>query len=251
MIFRFPLTFSIIILYIYIIMLGLAPFAMISLTSMIFVILGLFMYIKGWSSKTFKFMENGIGNIIVGLILFTYLIWISWINKGNYINLKSGMALGMIFLNVAAYTILCFSEIFRSRSGSLRIFCDHSMLKNDKRVKNPFSNVNAEERGGLFAFLILLIHVLSVGSILGTFAFLMAKQMNFPNQEIKIPSVIIGGNVMAALAAFSGVYLTIQQTKSSRSSRSEEKSLYCKTELLDEQGLSDYLNSDNDESETG
>ena len=127
MIFRFPLTFSIIILYIYIIMLGLAPFAMISLTSMIFVILGLFMYIKGWSSKTFKFMENGIGNIIVGLILFTYLIWISWINKGNYINLKSGMALGMIFLNVAAYTILCFSEIFRSRSGSLRIFCDHSI----------------------------------------------------------------------------------------------------------------------------
>ena len=77
-------------------------------------------------------------------------------------------------------------------------------------------------------------------------------ERNFPNQEIKIPNVIMIGNVMAALAAFSGFYLTFKQTKSSKQMRAEEKSTYCKTELLDEQGLSDYLKSSGeDDSGTG
>ena len=83
-------------------MLGLTPFAMISLTGIIFVILGLFLYIRGWSSKTFIYMENGIGNIIVGLIIFTYLIWIS-ISSKNYINLNSGFGLLFVLLNVVSY----------------------------------------------------------------------------------------------------------------------------------------------------
>lgn len=220
-------------------MLGLAPFAMISLTAMIFVFLGFVMYTKGWASKNYTYMENGIGNIIVGLIFFMYLIWIAWINKGNYINLKNG--LGVIFFNIAAYSILCFKEIFRSRKNSLQIFCDHSMLKNNKRVTNPFTNLTAEEPGGLFAFLVILIHLLSAGTLMGTFAFLMAKQMNFPNDEIKIPRGIMIGNVMSAIVSFAGVYLTFQQRKSSKKKRAVEGEEKCKTELLDDQGLSDYL----------
>ena len=240
MIFRFQLTFSIIILYIYIIMLGLTPFAMISLTGIIFVILGLFLYIRGWSSKTFIYMENGIGNIIVGLIIFTYLIWIS-ISSKNYINLKSGFGLLFVLLNVVSYSILCFNEIFKSRSTSLRIFCDHAMLKNDNPVTNPFSNINANESGGLFSFLILLIHILCAISIVATFAFVMVRQMNFPEKSIEIPGVILIGSVMASICAYIGIYLLSKQKKSSKKKRAQEKITKCKKKLLDDQGLSDYL----------
>lgn len=221
-------------------MLGLTPFSMISLTGIIFVILGLFLYIRGWSSKTFIYMENGIGNIIVGLIIFTYLSWIS-ISSKNYINLKSGFRLLFVLLNVVSYSILCFNEIFKSRSTSLRIFCDHAMLKNDNPVTNPFSNISANEPGGLFSFLILLIHILCALSIVATFGFVMVRQMNFPEKSIEIPGVILIGSVMASICAYIAIYLLSKQKKSSKKKRAQEKINKCKKKLLDDQGLSDYL----------
>ena len=185
-------------------------------------------------------MENGIGNIIVGLIIFTYLIWIS-ISSKNYINLKSGFGLLFVLLNVVSYSILCFNEIFKSRSASLRIFCDHAMLKNDNPVTNPFSNINANESGGLFTFLILLIHILCAISIVATFAFVMVRQMNFPEKSIEIPGVILIGSVMASICAYIGIYLLSKQKKSSKKKRAQEKITKCKKKLLDDQGLSDYL----------